>query len=119
MRNALLALLAVLLLAPMVEARARFMGAADLPVATVYIANPSDKLIRFELSDNGKDWNRFRLAAKAGESAYSDRVGAKALFVRLWTNGTSVAGKMEFGHRYQVYWNQDRRLWDVAELQAQ
>ena len=119
MKRAVLAILGLCSIASVAEAKVRFVGKADLMVSTSYIVNRADQQVRIDLSDNGKDWTRYALAAKDGDSIYSDRdSGVERLYIRLVTGKRQVKGNLEFGHRYQVYWNADRNLWDVAELDA-
>jgi hypothetical protein len=92
---------------------------ADLikPNAFTIHNNSSNSLVFYFSYDGGKIWNEKKL----GENKvyeYSINTLKKVMIKVPTQNKGSVRYWLEPNRRYQIYWNDSQKIWDIIELSA-
>ncbi len=93
-------------------------GKADVTTSALVIVNGATQVVSFGLSLDGKQWQNFNLKAGEVREARGDNDQIKKLLIRIWTAPAAEPKKytLEVGKRYKIYWNNDKKLWDVGLL---
>lgn len=77
----------------------------------ILLINDSADKVTFNLKNKDTDWCSFDLNGNT-ESTYKNTSE-----IKIVTEGKgTVDYALETGQRYKIFWNTDRKLWDVAKL---
>jgi len=90
----------------------------DIPGASVYIVNGGAQTVGFLLSLNRKTWERFSLNSSEGRLAYASQGDIQKMFIRVSTGKRHTDYTLNAGNRYQLYWSNSKKSWDVTKISA-
>jgi hypothetical protein len=81
------------------------------------IVNSATGDVSFGLSLDGKQWQKFNLKPGEVGEARGDNDQIEKVFIRIWTAGSEPKKySLDVGKRYEIYWDNDKKLWDVGLL---
>jgi len=88
------------------------VGKFDLPGNTIYIWYGGTERLGFLLSEDSKDWKEFFLDSDEGV----DYGGSETFFIKITTGNQAKSYRLPPADRYQIFWNNKVKAWDVAYL---
>jgi hypothetical protein len=92
-------------------------GKPDVVAGALVIVNSATGAVSFGLSLDGKEWQKFNLKAGEVREARGENDQIEKLFIKIWTAGSEPKKySLDVGKRYEIYWNNDKKLWDVGLL---
>ena len=92
-----------------------FSQKEDIAMNQLYIWNSSQADVTFNLSSDDKNWKPFSLGPNGSKSF---NIGSQKCYISIITDGNdqSVDYELDKQQRYQIFWNQDNELWDIAKM---
>jgi len=82
----------------------------DLASKSLSISNRSDSTISFFLKNGNSAWTLFELGPDEDENYFTTTK------IRVVTGNKSVEYDIEYGKRYELYWDKENQCWNVIML---
>jgi hypothetical protein len=92
-------------------------GKPDVVAGALVIVNSATEDVSFSLSLDGKQWQKFNLKAGEVREVRGDNDQIEKLLIKIWTAGSEPKKySLDVGKRYEIYWDNNKKVWDVGLL---